>query len=228
MTCAEVRLSLGAHVLGALEPAERADVEAHLAACPGCREELAELAVLPGLMSRVDLSDLDLSADESDVSSETSAEHVLDAVLFQVARERRAARRRRAVLTTVGLVAAAAVAAVLALVVPGRAPSAPPAPVAAARTVAADGPGGVHFTADLAPRGWGTEVVLHLSGVPRGQWCQLVAVGRDGRTEIAASWVASYAGRADVTGATSVPLASLAALRITTDQGTIASAAVPS
>jgi hypothetical protein len=222
-----VRLSLGAHVLGALDPAERADVEAHLAACPGCREELAELAVLPGLMSRVDLSDLDFSS-ESDEASETSAEHVLDAVLFQVARERRAARRRRAVLTTVGLVAAAAVAAVLALVVPGRGPSTPPAQVAAARTVAADGPGGVHFTADLAPRGWGTEVVLHLSGVPRGQWCQLVAVGRDGRTEVAASWVASYAGRADVTGATSVPLTSLAALRITTDQGTIASAAVPS
>lgn len=224
-----MRLSLGAHVLGALDPAERADVEAHLAACPGCREQLAELAVLPGLMSRVDLTDLDVDEDGSYDPSEPDAEHVLDAVLFQVARERRAARRRRAVLTTVGLVAAAAVAAVLALVVvPDRTPSTPPAQVAAARTVVADGPGGVHFTADLAPRGWGTEVVLHLSGVPRGQWCQLVAVGRDGRTEVAASWVASYAGRADVTGATSVPLTSLASLRVTTDQGTLASAAVPS
>ena len=35
--CAEVRLSLGAYVLGALDPADRSRVDTHLAGCPECR-----------------------------------------------------------------------------------------------------------------------------------------------------------------------------------------------
>ena len=34
------RLSLGAYVLGALDPVERARFEEHLECCPACREEL--------------------------------------------------------------------------------------------------------------------------------------------------------------------------------------------
>ena len=41
--CRERRIALGAYVLGALEPAEGAEIEAHLADCAGCREELAGL-----------------------------------------------------------------------------------------------------------------------------------------------------------------------------------------
>ena len=55
MTCAERRASLVAYVDGELAPAERADLESHLAGCPECREALAveqrlsaQLAALPG------------------------------------------------------------------------------------------------------------------------------------------------------------------------------------
>jgi len=44
----------GAYVLGALSPAERSGYERHLAACPACREAVAEIAVLPGLLGRLD------------------------------------------------------------------------------------------------------------------------------------------------------------------------------
>lgn len=57
--CGEIRLELGVYVLGAIEAAGRSAVDAHLACCPGCRNELAELAGLPGLLSRV-------TADEAD------------------------------------------------------------------------------------------------------------------------------------------------------------------
>ncbi len=51
--CGRIRLELGVYVLGAIEPAGRSAVDAHLACCAGCRDELAKLACLPGLLSRV-------------------------------------------------------------------------------------------------------------------------------------------------------------------------------
>ncbi|MGH3164301.1 MAG: anti-sigma factor family protein, partial [Trebonia sp.] len=53
MDCGEARISLGVYVLGAIDPAERALVDAHLATCRDCRDELAGLAGLPALLARV-------------------------------------------------------------------------------------------------------------------------------------------------------------------------------
>jgi hypothetical protein len=53
MDCGEARISLGVYVLGAIEPAERALVDSHLATCRDCRDELAGLAGLPALLARV-------------------------------------------------------------------------------------------------------------------------------------------------------------------------------
>ena len=47
--CRDIRHALGVYVLGAIDPAERSMVDAHLSTCPECREELAGLAGLPGL-----------------------------------------------------------------------------------------------------------------------------------------------------------------------------------
>ena len=51
--CPEARVSLGVYVLGAIDPADRALVDAHLTTCRDCRDELAGLAGLPALLSRV-------------------------------------------------------------------------------------------------------------------------------------------------------------------------------
>jgi anti-sigma-K factor RskA len=44
----------GAYVLGALAPTERSAYERHMAGCVDCRAEVADLAVLPGLLGRLD------------------------------------------------------------------------------------------------------------------------------------------------------------------------------
>ena len=49
----------GAYVLGALSPAERAAYERHLSTCSACREAVAEIAVLPGLLGRLDEAGLE-------------------------------------------------------------------------------------------------------------------------------------------------------------------------
>jgi anti-sigma factor RsiW len=57
--CGEIRLELGVYVLGAIEATDRSAVDAHLARCADCRDELAELAGLPRLLSRVAADDAD-------------------------------------------------------------------------------------------------------------------------------------------------------------------------
>src|SRR5262245_23989156 len=49
--CDELRQSLGAYVLGALDVEEAAAVRRHLQDCPECGAERDELAALPGLLS---------------------------------------------------------------------------------------------------------------------------------------------------------------------------------
>jgi Putative zinc-finger len=51
--CSEARVALGVYVLGAIDPAERVLLEAHLATCEACQAELAELADLPALLALV-------------------------------------------------------------------------------------------------------------------------------------------------------------------------------
>lgn len=51
--CSQARIALGVYVLGAIDPAERALVDAHLATCEACQAELADLADLPALLAMV-------------------------------------------------------------------------------------------------------------------------------------------------------------------------------
>ena len=73
----------------------------------------------------------------------------------------------------------------------------------------------------------GTGLKLQLSGVPALEHCSLVAVGRDGRREVAASWEATYEGTATFDGTTSIPASELASLRIETDTATLVTLPVP-
>jgi anti-sigma factor RsiW len=57
--CDEIRHALGAYVLGAIDPAERAVVDRHIATCPACRDELAGLAGLPALLGRLSLAEVE-------------------------------------------------------------------------------------------------------------------------------------------------------------------------
>ena len=64
--CTEARQSLGVYVLGAIDPVERGLVDAHLATCRDCRDELAGLAGLPALLARVNPDEVSrISADDA-------------------------------------------------------------------------------------------------------------------------------------------------------------------
>jgi hypothetical protein len=101
---------VGPYVLGALDPHERAAVDAHLRGCARCRQELAELADLPPLLALVP-ADVAAALAEDDVDLDPPDSVLGTLVRAARAEEARARRRRR---WATGL-AAAAVVAVLAV-----------------------------------------------------------------------------------------------------------------
>lgn len=107
MTC-PMLVESGVYVLGALSPAQRQAYERHLSTCPECRAEVGDLAILPGLMGRLD--EASVTADEGIHAPAT----VLPAVIGRVRRRRRNYR----FAAVAGAVAAACVALVVGLTMP--------------------------------------------------------------------------------------------------------------
>jgi anti-sigma factor RsiW len=209
LDCTDATISLGAYVVGALDHTDRADLEAHLARCPMCRDELAELAPLPGLLSRLTVDEV-LSGPPT-VESADADGAMLDRLLAAAARERRHASRTRwvAAAAAVVLLAGAGTGALVATRGHG----------AHWQQTAAAVAGPVHLRVRLADQANGTKLDMTMSGVTRGQRCSLVAVSRDGRTENAGWWDATYDGTAHITGTTSIARRDLTQLKVVTDDG---------
>jgi len=213
MSCADARISLGCYVLGALDHRERAEVEAHLAGCPMCRDELAELAPLPGLLGR-------LSADEALSGPPPVDDAMLDRLLAAAARDRRTSGRRRI------LAAAAAVVVLAGGTAAGVAGWRASQETHWQRVSATSA--GVHMSVDLEPVSTGTTLQLWLRGVDRGERCRLIAVSDTGERDVAGSWEVSYGGTATIKGTTSIPRSHLSRLEIRTYSGrTLVTAPVP-
>jgi hypothetical protein len=208
MECREARISLGVYVLGAIDPAERALVESHLATCRDCRDELAGLAGLPALLARVSAEeaaalavgpDDALGTGEAVVSPRTAEEPPRE--LLATVLDLTAARRRRRRLTQAGLGAAAAVIVAAGLFGGLRASSGSPAPPAAQAGMnnpgTPNGPwrtfttaaSGMSATVQYRSMGWGTQLQAKVTGIPQGTFCQLWVIGPGGSRTLAGSWV---------------------------------------
>jgi len=79
-------------------------------------------------------------------------------------------------------------------------PADPPLPTPAAarggvtRSVAVDSRISVQASVTVIPVATGSHLLLNLSGADPRQRCQLVAIGKDGRQEVTASWMTTDAG----------------------------------
>ncbi len=220
MRCHEARQALGVYVLGAIDPAERELLDAHLARCPGCREELAGLAGLPALLGRVPRADAELLAlDGHGAQSEAEPPpELLDSLLNQVAARRRARRWRG--------VAAAAAAAVIAVgggltaasLGGGQAPG-PPQNAASPQNTASATNARTHISAvvDYRPAGAGTAVRVQVSGIAPGTICRLWVISGGGKRTVAGRWTVlrSYGAAHWYPVSTPVPAGSVRAFQIT-------------
>jgi anti-sigma factor RsiW len=182
--------SAAAYVLGALPAAERSVFEQHLAGCPDCRHTVADLAGIPGLLSRVAPDDL---ADPLPVP-DTLVPGLLRAV-------RRSGRRRRLVVGTLSAAAVLLAVTGTAVVVNRSDDTHEPG---VAMTAVVDSP--VRATAALVAHRWGTEVTMACTYEDDSEWSRpysLVAVNDQGQEREIATWVVGPSHEATVNG--SVP-----------------------
>ncbi len=117
MSCPQL-VDSGVYVLGALPPAQRLAFEAHMADCAECRAEVNELAVLPGLLGRLDEPEVARVVGRLDTTAGSepadAAPEVVSTVLNRVHRQ----RRIRRIAAVAGALAAACLALLGGLTLP--------------------------------------------------------------------------------------------------------------
>jgi Putative zinc-finger len=188
----------GAYVLGALTPAEREAYEHHLADCASCREEVAELAVLPGLLGRIDDAAVEQLVGGGSVAAPPRAPETLLPKLLWAAQASRVAQRRRRRWQTVGVGLVAAFVAVLAgigvnLVVRDSSP--PSIQMSAMHSVTSE-PVPVSAEVALIPTDQGTKIRIHCVyevDTDHDRWTfRLFVVPRSGTPQEVGAWTAKY------------------------------------
>ncbi|MGK5674144.1 anti-sigma factor family protein [Micromonospora sp. URMC 106] len=204
MTRCEFAHDDGAYVLGALAPAERAAYERHLAGCAACRQAVAEIAVLPGLLGRLDPAGLEQFVPPPE---NPRVPELLTAARERRRRERSAARRRYALTALAAAALALVVGVGTAALLPREAVAPPPGEVRMVAMEPVAGTVPVHAEIALTGTDWGTEVRMRCgydarAGYAKAYAFRLVAHGRDGATEQVASWLAAPGDDLRITGAT--------------------------
>jgi anti-sigma factor RsiW len=187
--CREIKQALGVYVLGAIDPAERAQVEEHLATCAECREELASLAGLPALLRKVPVVEAErLAVAEQDPEfAVVPSPEMLTSLVARTTNVRRIRRWR-------GLAAAAAVALVAVAggaAVTSALQSHPSSPVAAAwhQTIGAGPVAGAHLTVRYRNEPWGTQIEANVTGLRPGSVCELQVTDKAGGSSVVGSWM---------------------------------------
>lgn len=197
----ELRVLLGAYVLGGLDATDRARLEEHLEGCGECREELARFASLPALLHRAGPP---IEPAEPDAAG-------WDQLLAAARAERLELKRRRKWIAAAAAVVILAAASIGTMVFgPFDRPGTPFVAMAGAN---ASG------HADLEARPWGTALSLRLAGLADEDRFVVWVVAEDGRREQAAIWGATPNGAAEVSGASSIRRNDVALVRVTTGGG---------
>lgn len=222
--CTDARPSLGVYVLGAIDPAERALVDAHLVTCRDCRDELAGLAGLPALLARVNPDEISrICADDT---VRTAADDRPPGELIGTVLDLAAARRRR---TRWRFAAAAAAVAAIAGGLFGGLSS-----ITTTRTVAIPIPAaGTHWDTVEATNSvtgasasvayshemWGDAFEVLVDHIPVGTTCQLLVVHPDGtRTQVASWTTASDEGEVWYSGSMASTAQPISKFLITADK----------
>ena len=221
--CADARPSLGVYVLGAIDPAERALVDAHLVTCRDCRDELAGLAGLPALLARVNPDEISrICADDTvrTVANDRPPGELIGTVL-DLAEARRRRTRWRFVATAAAVVAiAGGLFGGLGSITTTRTVAIPTSPAGAtwetveATSSVTGASGSVAYSHEM----WGDAFEVLVDHIPVGTTCQLWVVHADGtRTQVAAWTTASDEGKVWYAGSMAKTAQPISSFQITAD-----------
>lgn len=207
-----------AYVLGSLSAAERREFEAHLAHCPACREAVADLSGVPGLLSQLsrdEVAAMDDPAAQSLAATPEMSPELLTSLLAKVSWR----RRRTRIVTWVASSAAAVVLAVGVFVgVQGYSSSSSQQVTASAAPMAQVSTTLLTSTVELSSQHWGTSINLRCVCLAplnaHHDTLAMVVVGRDGSQTRLATWVAVPGHTATPAGSISTPVDQIAAVQV--------------
>jgi hypothetical protein len=180
--CAQARQELGVYLLGAIEPAQRALVDRHLAACAPCRAELAGLAELPALLRRVPAEEAGQLPPDTPGLTPGPSLAVLAGRVSGI--RRRSWRLTAAAALMAGFAAACGLQALHAI-------AARPQAGAVRWAVTAQGANpvtGAWAAVRYTSLPWGTEMEVQVTGIAPGTRCQLLVTGPRGQDLAAGGW----------------------------------------
>lgn len=193
MNTADEHVDLAGYLSGQLASGEQRDVEAHLDGCERCRAEAASLREVQSFLG-------ELPPEALLEGPPVGADLVMQRTVDRVRAESRAqAGRGRSMAVAAAVVVAAAAVGVGVLV--GRSSSGPavavpttPPPatsVVPGTKVISGASGQARLTASIVPEtGW-VRVDGSVTGIPAGQKCLLVVIGKDGQRQVAGGWMVS-------------------------------------
>lgn len=208
-----------AYVLGSLSASDRREFEGHMADCPACREAVADMSGVPGLLSRLDHAEV-TAIDEPGRPASVPAPDLLPSLLTTV----RWRRRRTRVATWVAASAAAVVLGIGVLVgVQGHTSTPAHQAVAASQPMAQVGTTLLTSTVQLSSQRWGTSINLKCVCLAplnaHHDTLAMVVVGRDGSQTRLATWVAQPGHTATPAGSISMPVDQIAAVQVVSAEG---------
>ena len=203
--CSDARPSLGVYVLGAIDPAERALVDAHLVTCRDCRDELAGLAGLPALLARVNPDEISrICADDTiragaHAGADDRPPGELIGTVLDLAESRRRRTRWRFVAAAAAVVAIAgglfgglsSITTTQTIAIPAS-----PAGTKWETVEATSSVTGASASVAYSHEMWGVAFDVLVDKIPVGTTCQLWVVHPDGtRTQVAAWTTAGDEGQ---------------------------------
>ncbi|MEY9854763.1 hypothetical protein ABH935_000360 [Catenulispora sp. GAS73] len=203
----DLRISLGAYVLGALDEADSQQVRKHLRDCLPCQKEYDELVEVRMVLDHARATSALAAWSARDAAPDRAPQPTGQAPNRRHHRQPRQPRRR------LGLAAAGAVLASTAGIggfllggQGGGNSGTPPG----TRAVAATGLYGITASIRFHPEAWGTSIQVTMSHVPADYTCTLTAVTKDGRAEAASTWSSGpQGGTVTVPAAVALPASSI-------------------
>jgi len=195
-----------AHVLGALEPEERAEFVQHLETCESCRAEVAELASIPGLLARLTDEDLESAIDP------TLAQQIEHAASAELADLQKGRRRWR----TAALALAAAVALLVGVAGLNQLRSGPDGHNLDLAIMQAD-----HATLVVNEQPWGTEIKLDATGLMPIDRYVMWVIDQDGSWESVVAWDNPGTGLTHLITASHTPMHSIDRIVVTDTSRTL-------
>jgi hypothetical protein len=211
----------GAYVLGALAPAERAEYQRHLAGCQGCRDAVAELAVLPGLLGRLDATTAEQIAQAANATEVPGLPRLIAAAQQDRRRTRVRGRWRLGLAAAVVMLAFAS-----GVVIESDLPRAPARELAMVPMAAVDDHSPVSAEVGFAPDAGGTKITLQCSYLATGDYhkpwiFRLFVVATDGVSEQVSSWQAEPGEELRVDTTTQYTVTELAKVELRLGDGTL-------